>query len=423
MRSRTIQPAAKALSAVFRAPSSKSVTHRALVVAALASGRSAIGSPLDADDTRITLEGLGALGVPVEASEKGWNVTGLGGRVPGGGEVALGESGTSFRFLTAVACLGESPSRLDGAPRLRERPIRDLSDVLEELGATLRLTAGGGGLPLEAGGSPVRGGHVTVPATQSSQFASALLLLGPRLAGGIELELAPPAVSLPYVALTARVLESFGVEVEQPAPLTWRVAEGDYSGRPYRVEGDHSSASYFLAAAAVVGGGVRVENLDPASAQADARLGAILEKLGCSVDRGADWVEVEGTGAVPSFDLDMSDAPDVVPTLAAIALFAEGECAMRGIAHLRIKESDRLGVLATNLRRLGRDAEATDDALVVGPPSGALHGATIETASDHRMAMAFAVAGLRVEGIVIDDPDCVSKSNATFWNDFTRLEG
>ncbi|MDX1389156.1 MAG: 3-phosphoshikimate 1-carboxyvinyltransferase, partial [Acidobacteriota bacterium] len=312
---------------------------------------------------------------------------------------------------------------LDGAPRLRERPIRDLSDVLDDLGASLRLTAKGGGLPLEAGGSPVRGGRVTVAADQSSQFASALLLIAPRLAGGLELELAPPAVSLPYVVLTTRVLEDFGVEVVRPSPLTWRVVEGDYAGRRYRVEGDHSSASYFLAAAAVVGGKVRVENLDPSSAQADARLGTILEKLGCSVRRGEDWVEVEGTGTVPAFDLDMSDAPDVVPTLAVIALFADGECAMRGVAHLRIKESDRLGVLAENLGRLGREAEATEDALVVGPPSGVLRAATIATASDHRMAMAFAVAGLRIEGVVVDDADCVSKSNAGFWQDFTKLEG
>jgi 3-phosphoshikimate 1-carboxyvinyltransferase len=367
---RSIQPVPGPLSAVVEAPPSKSATHRALVAAALATGSSTIERPLEADDTRITLQALADLGFEVAATPSGWEVAGLGGTVPGGGEIALGESGTSFRFVTAVASLGQRPSRLDGAPRLRERPVHDLASVLERLGATLKLTGGGGGLPLEAGGSPVRGGVVSVSASHSSQFASALLLIGPRLDGGLELNLAPGAVSLPYIELTARVMREFGVEVERPDSLSWRVPAGDYAGRRYEIEGDHSSASYFLAAAAIVGGTVR---------------------------------------------------PDVVPTLAVLALFADGPCSMRGIAHLRIKESDRLGVLASNLRRLGRGAEATEDALLVAAPGGPLHGATIETASDHRMAMAFAVAGLRIEGVVIDNPACVSKSNAGFWEGFSRI--
>jgi 3-phosphoshikimate 1-carboxyvinyltransferase len=387
----------------------------------LATGNSTIERPLEADDTRITLQALGNLGFEVAATPAKWTVAGLGGKVPGGGEIALGESGTSFRFLTAVASLGDRASRLDGAPRLRERPVHDLASVLERLGATLKLTAGGGGLPLEAGGSPVRGGVVSVSASHSSQFASALLLIGPRLDGGLELRLEPGAVSLPYVELTARVMRDFGIEVERPDPLRWRIPAGEYAGRRYEIEGDHSSASYFLAAAAIVGGTVRVERIDPNSEQADACLGEILETLGCSVKRERFAIEVEGSGRIPAFDLEMSHAPDVVPTLAALALFADGPCSMRGIAHLRIKESDRLGVLAANLHRLGREAEATDDALLVAAPAGPLHGATIETASDHRMAMAFAVAGLRIEGVVIDDPACVSKSNAGFWEDFSRI--
>jgi 3-phosphoshikimate 1-carboxyvinyltransferase len=418
---RSIQPVPGPLSAVVEAPPSKSATHRALVAAALATGSSTIERPLEADDTRITLQALADLGFEVAATPSGWEVAGLGGTVPGGGEIALGESGTSFRFVTAVASLGQRPSRLDGAPRLRERPVHDLASVLERLGATLKLTGGGGGLPLEAGGSPVRGGVVSVSASHSSQFASALLLIGPRLDGGLELNLAPGAVSLPYIELTARVMREFGVEVERPDSLSWRVPAGDYAGRRYEIEGDHSSASYFLAAAAIVGGTVRVERLDPESEQADACLGEILETLGCSVKRDRFAIEVEGSGRIPPFDLEMSHAPDVVPTLAVLALFADGPCSMRGIAHLRIKESDRLGVLASNLRRLGREAEATEDALLVDAPGGPLHGATIETASDHRMAMAFAVAGLRIEGVVIDDPACVSKSNAGFWEDFSRI--
>jgi 3-phosphoshikimate 1-carboxyvinyltransferase len=212
------------------------------------------------------------------------------------------------------------------------------------------------------------------------------------------------------------------VRVERPDELRFRVHAGNFAGRELRVEGDHSSASYFLAAAAVLGGTVRVEGLDPGSAQPDARLQHILPELGCRLRTGPDWVEVEGTGRIPAFDLDMSEAPDLVPTLAVLALFAEGPSAMRGVGHLRIKESDRLETLAGNLRLLGRDASTTEDALLVGPASGHRpERAIIRTASDHRMAMAFAIAGLRIPGITIDDADCVAKSNPGFWRDLSRL--
>ena len=261
-----------------------------------------------------------------------------------------------------------------------------------------------------------------LPAGRSSQFTSALLLIGSRLPGGLEIVLAPPAVSLPYVEVTVRVLREFGVRIERTGELRWRVSEGGYRGREFRVEGDHSSASYFLAAAAILGGRVRAEGLDPDSAQPDARLQRILHDLGCRVRSGPDWVEIEGSGRIRPFDLDLSDAPDLVPTLAVLALFADGPSAMRGVGHLRIKESDRLETLAGNLRRLGRDASTTEDALLVGPDSSRRpKGAMIETASDHRMAMAFAIAGLRIPGVTIDDADCVAKSNPDFWKDFSRL--
>jgi len=424
MTARTIQRTDGPLEATFRAPPSKSVTHRALVAAALASGPSTIVGPLDAEDTRVTLKALGALGFRVRAGDSGWEVHGLGGEVRGGSEIDLAESGTSFRILTAVASLGTRPSRLDGAPRLRERPIGELAAALRSLGAHLELSAKVEGLPIRVGGVPLRGGRVVLSAKRSSQFATALLMVGSRLEKGLELVLEPPVVSLPYVDLTVAVLEAFGVEVNRPEELRWLVSPGDYPGRKYVVEGDHSSASYFLAAAAVVGGRVRIEHLDPGSAQPDGRLGLVLERLGCVVRRGPDWVEVEGTGSIPPFDLDLSASPDLVPTLAILALFADGPCSMRGIAHLRLKESDRLALLAGNLRKLGRDAAATEDALLVKAPSGkALEGATIETASDHRMAMAFSVAGLRVGGVRVDDAGCVAKSNRDFWKDLSRLEG
>jgi 3-phosphoshikimate 1-carboxyvinyltransferase len=232
----------------------------------------------------------------------------------------------------------------------------------------------------------------------------------------------PPAVSLPYVDLTARVLTAFGASVTRESELSWRVAAGGLTGRDYRIEGDHSSASYFLAAAAVVGGRVRVCNLASDSTQSDARLGTILRDLGCRVDTGDDWVQIEGDGRIPGFDLDLADAPDIVPTLAVLALFADGPSVLRGVAHLRHKESDRLEVLARNLRALGRHATSLDDRLIVERPPPCLGGTRISTASDHRMAMAFAIAGLRIEGIQIEDPACVAKSNPAFWDQLDELE-
>jgi 3-phosphoshikimate 1-carboxyvinyltransferase len=225
------------------------------------------------------------------------------------------------------------------------------------------------------------------------------------------------------VELTARVLEAFGGSVTRPAERRWRVAPGRLTAREYRVEGDHSSASYFLAAAAVLGGRVRIEGLSNASGQPDARLGGILRELGCRVETGPDVCEAEGTGRVPAFDVDLREAPDLAPTVAMLALFADGPCVLRGVAHLRYKESDRLELLARNLRALGRHATALDDRLVVGRPPPCLGGARIATASDHRLAMAFAIAGLRIEGLEIEDPGCVAKSNPAFWRQLATVAG
>jgi 3-phosphoshikimate 1-carboxyvinyltransferase len=416
---RAIQPVRRPLRATLRAIPSKSVTHRALVAAALAHGSSTIENPLDADDTRRTLEALGGLGVVTHDRGDHWVVEGRAGSVPGGGELWLGESGTSLRLLLALAALGSEPSTLNGAERLRERPIRELVEALRGLGA--RVTGEDDQLPLRAGGTIPRGGSVRIPAGRSSQFASAMLLIGPRLSGGLELILQPPVVSLPYVELTGRVLADFGATVERPQPLHWIVRQGGLAGRLYRVEGDHSSASYFLLAAAIVGGRTRVEGLDPASLQPDRRVVEALKEAGCRVGAGSDWIEVEGTGRVAPFTSDLTDSPDIGPTLAVLAMFAEGPCTLRGAAHLRHKESDRLALLAENLRALGRDARAVEDRLEIDAPDQPPHGGRVVTASDHRIAMAFAVAGLRTAGVILDDAGCVSKSNPKFWQQFERL--
>jgi 3-phosphoshikimate 1-carboxyvinyltransferase len=422
MDARTISRARQPLDAEISAPPSKSVTHRALVAAALASGPSTLHRPLDADDTRVTLRGLERLGVRVREDAGCWLVHGCGGSLPGGGRLDLGESGSSARLLIAVAALGVEPATLDGAPRLRQRPMREIARALNEIGGEVRFASADADLPLSAGGRPPQGGVVSVASSQSSQFASALMLIGPRLTMGLDMTLEPPVVSLPYVKLTASVLGEFGVDVIPHGERRWVVPCQDYPGRDYTVEGDHSSSSYFLAAPCLVGGRVRVRALSTRSRQADARLGSILTGLGCEVRDFGDGIEVRGTGEVPAFDLDMADAPDLVPTVAVLGLFASGPCTIRGIAHLRWKESDRLEMLAANLRALGRPATAEADGLSIGPPTGELRGTRLPTADDHRMAMAFALAGLRQSGISVENPACVAKSNPRFWEQFAELE-
>lgn len=422
MDTRTIGAARKPLDAEITAPPSKSVTHRALVTAALASGPSTLNRPLDADDTRATFEGLARLGLRVRAEAGRWLVDGCGGALPGGGELDLGESGTSARLLIAVAALGAEASTLDGAARLRQRPMREIARALSEIGGDVRFASAEADLPLTTGGRSPRGGSIGVASSQSSQFASALMLIGSRLPAGLDIALEPPVVSLPYVKLTAAVLEEFGVEVIPDGHHRWVVPCQDYAGRDYTVEGDHSSSSYFLAAPCLVGGRVRVHRLSSRSRQADAKLGSILTGLGCDVSDVGDGIEVRGYGEVPAFDLDLGDAPDLVPTIAVLGLFAAGPCTIRGVAHLRWKESDRLEVLATNLRALGRPATAEADRLSIGPPAAGLRGARLPTAGDHRMAMAFAIAGLRQPGVSVENPACVAKSNPRFWEQFAELE-
>jgi 3-phosphoshikimate 1-carboxyvinyltransferase len=249
-----------------------------------------------------------------------------------------------------------------------------------------------------------------------------MMLIGARLEAGLDLRIEPPAVSLPYVELTASVLRAFGVRVSRAGRLRWEVVPGDFRGREFLVEGDYSSASYFLAAPAIAGGRVRVDGLDPSSAQPDACLPEILAQAGCRVERGPDWIRVEGGGGIEAFELDVVECPDLVPTLSVLALFAGGPCVLRGVAHLRWKESDRIAALTRNLTSLGARVTASEDELRIAPPAGPRPPeALVETYSDHRIAMAFAVAGLRQAGVTLDDADCVSKSNPSFWEDLARL--
>jgi 3-phosphoshikimate 1-carboxyvinyltransferase len=413
------------LAARVRVPGSKSVTNRALLVAALASGTSRLSGGLDSDDTRVMRNALAALGCPVETHTGVWQVAGRGGRLAApAAPLDAGSSGTTARFLTAAAALADGPVVIDGSPRMRERPIRDLASALEQLGARCRILGRDGCPPVRVEGGGLPGGAASIDArTSSSQFVSALLMAAPCAKADVVLTLVGgEVVSRPYVDLTLQVMAAFGADARWESRGILRVAAGTgYRARDYAIEADASAAAYPFCAAAIAGGRVRVDGIDPHSLQPDYRLLAILEKMGCRVSRGPDWAEVEGPRRLLPVDVDMNDLPDAALALAVVALFADGASHIRNVPNLRIKETDRLAALETELRRLGADARAGADDLRIAP--GPLAGACIRTYDDHRMAMAFALAGLRVPGVAIQDPGCVSKTWPGYFEMLEALQG
>jgi 3-phosphoshikimate 1-carboxyvinyltransferase len=415
-----IPPLAAAPDATVRLPGSKSITNRALLVAAMAEGRSLLRGALFSEDTEVMSGALTALGLRVEADPKAATcaVCGTGGAIPAAAaELFVGNAGTATRFLTAYVCLGHGRYRLDGVPRMRQRPIQPLLDSLTALGARARSEAGNGCPPVivEADGLP--GGRCRMRGDQSSQYFSALLLVGPRSVQGIEIETEGELVSRPYIDLTAAVMAAFGATMRHDAYRRMMVAGGQrYRATEYRVEPDASNASYFFAAAAITGGRVRVPHLRRDSAQGDLRLLDLLEVMGCAVTETGDGVEVRGPERLRGIEADMGDISDMAQTLAAIAPFADGPVTIRNVAHSRLQECDRVSAVATELDRLGIRVEEFPDGLRIHP--GAPRPAVVRTYDDHRMAMSFALVGLAVPGIRIENPGCVRK---TFPDYFARL--
>ncbi len=400
------------LDAVVRPPGSKSITNRALVVAGLALGESHLSGALVSDDTEVMVAGLGSLGVDIDRSGETWRVVGSRGRLRAAETpIHAGNSGTTARFLTAAAALADGPVVIDGGPRMRERPIQDLVDAMAQLGAPVEVLGADGCPPVRVKGGGLPGGSAVVDASRSSQYVTALLLAAPFAARDVRLTFAGGAlVSGPYVELTLQVMRAFGAEADWGGTGGLVVKAGRrYLGTRFRIEPDASAAAYPFCAAAIAGGRVRVEGIPSGSLQADLALLPILERMGCSVRRGADFAEVTGPASgLEAVDVDMNALPDAVLALSVVALFARGTTRIRNVANLRIKETDRLAALETELRKLGARAEAGPDWLRIepGPPGGA----EIDTYDDHRMAMSFALAGLRIPGVVIRDPGCVSKT-------------
>jgi 3-phosphoshikimate 1-carboxyvinyltransferase len=420
----TIVPAERPLSATVAVPGSKSITNRALLIAALADGPSVLTGALDSDDTRYMAEALRVLGLSVahDADAATFTVGGGGGTFPNHeADLFVGNSGTSMRFLVAALTLGHGRYRIDGVPRMRERPIDPLLVGLNDLGASVVSEAGNGCPPVVVIASGLPGGEVTIPGDRSSQYFSALMMAAPYAKQDVRITVVGDLVSKPYLEITAAVMRDFGVETEID-DVAWRtfvVPSGQrYTGRNYPVEPDASNASYFFAAAAVTGGTVRVPGLGRNSTQGDLQFVRVLEAMGCTVTVAEVHTEVSGppVGTLKGVDLDLNAISDTAQTLAAIAPFADGPTTIRGVGHMRLKETDRVAALATELRKLGQTVEEQPDGLRIEPRP--VSPAIVATYDDHRMAMSFAITGLGAPGVTIADPACVAK---TFPDFFTRL--
>jgi 3-phosphoshikimate 1-carboxyvinyltransferase len=404
-----------------RPPGSKSITNRALVLAALAEGTSRLSGVLDSQDTRVMVESLQRMGIPVTHDPAGCTtqIQGCAGRpAAASAQLWLENSGTSIRFLTAVACLGRGSYQLDGNPRMRQRPIGDLCVALNALGGNAVCREGNGCPPVDVVGSQLLGGTANVAADMSSQFLSALLMASPCALSPVELILQGSLVSEPYVEMTTRMMRTFGVMVERAIKGRYRTVPQRYQGIDYHVEPDASAASYFFAAAAITGGEVTVEGLARESLQGDVRFVEVLQRMGCDVRWDPSSITVRGR-TLRGVDVDMNEISDTAQTLAAVALFAKGSTRIRNVAHIRHKETDRISAVATELRRLGITVEEQDDGLTVHP--GPVRASTVDTYDDHRMAMSFALVGLKVPGIRIANPACTAKTYPRFFDDLQAL--
>lgn len=412
------------LAGTIRPPGSKSITNRALICAALADGRTHLQGVLDSDDTRVMIAALGDLGLSIDhnVQQAAVDVTGCGGVLPvDAAELFVANSGTTMRFLTALLALAKGRFRIDGVERMRQRPIGDLVDALNSIGAQIECESPNQCPPVVVNARGLSGGEVSIRGDVSSQFLSGLLMAAPLARGDTTIRIDGELVSQPYVEMTLRVMRSFGVAADAEGLQSFHVPGNQaYQACHYTIEPDASAASYFWAAAAIVGGRVTVEGLSRDSLQGDVAFCDCLEQMGCQVAYGQDSVTVVG-GPLRGIDVDMNAISDTVQTLAAVALFADGPTRVRGVAHNRYKETDRIGDLATELRKVGAAVEEHKDGLTIVPQP--LQAAEINTYHDHRMAMSLALIGLRVPGIVILNPACTEKTYPEYFADLFRLCG
>lgn len=422
--------ASKPLSATVRVPGSKSLTNRALVAGALANGTSMLSNALFADDTEHMTDALRQMGFSIAADPHAGRIeiAGFGGQIPAGdADCFCGNSGTTIRFCAALAALGRGEYTFDGVPRMRERPIGQLCDALAALGAAVEYPGAEGYPPVIIRARGLTGGTVQFNRPVSSQFISALLLAAPAARNDVLIEVAGPLVSRPYVDMTTAVMDAFSVSVisdrHEGAYRYIVPAPQHYAPRHYAIEPDASNASYFLAAAAMAGGTVTVEGFNANSLQGDVRFVHVLERMGCNVSRHDDRIAVHGPPRetpLKALQIDLNNMPDMVQTVAVLALRADGPTTIENVANLRIKETDRIDALATELRKLGADVDESIDGLTITPPQQ-LTPAVIDTYDDHRMAMCFALAGLVCRGVAVNGADCVTKTFPDFFERWDRM--
>ena len=408
----------KYVKAVIEAPPSKSYTQRALVIAALANGKSIIKNPLFSDDTSHMISALKAFGARTERKGNNLVVYGTNGKLKQPkGRIFSGNAGTTMRFITAFASLADGTSVITGDKRMQQRPINDLLDALRQLG--VKSESSSGCPPVKIYGGNFIGGAAKLKGSISSQYLSSILMCSPYAKKEVSISIIGQLASKPYVDITIDIMKQFGADVRNIGYKKFLIKNSaKYKPKIYKIEGDASSASYFFAAAAVTKGKVKVKNINPESKQGDIHFADILKKMGCAVKKYKDAVQVKGN-SLKSVDVDMNSMPDTVPTLAVTSLFAGSTTVIRNVPNLRFKETDRLNALAFELRKIGADVEETQDGLKI--KRRRLQKAIIETYNDHRMAMSFAVAGLAIRGIRIKNHGCVSKSFPNFWVKFKEL--
>ncbi|MCI0182749.1 3-phosphoshikimate 1-carboxyvinyltransferase [Sulfoacidibacillus ferrooxidans] len=410
--------------ASVRVPGSKSITNRALPMAALANGTTRLRGALFSDDSRYFIQSLRRLGYQVDTDEEAKEVVVYGAGInplhhTHGLDLFIGNSGTSARFLSAFVSLGEGRYRIDGVQRMRERPIAALLTALRGLHVRIDDELGTGCPPILIEANGITGGTVEMSGKDSSQFVSGLLLAAPYAKTAVSIVVQGELVSAPYVEMTLAMMRQFGVEVNQVGHV-FHVSPGNYIAQDYAIEPDASGASYFLAAAAISGGTVKIVGLSKQSLQGDTHFVQVLANMGCRIDYGQDWIELSGPKeGLTGIDVDLFDMSDMVPTLAAIAPFAHGKVRIRNVANIRMKETDRIRACVTELHRLGVTVVEFDDGLEIEPCERLREGVTIHTYDDHRMAMAFAITGLRVPGTRIENPGCTAKTYPEF---FSQLE-
>ena len=408
------------LQATITVPGSKSYTNRALLIAGLTDGECRLEKPLVSDDTKYMIRALKAFGISVQEEKEAFIVSGRGGKLSTPEEdIFIGNAGTTMRFLTTFSALVPGKTRLDGDERMRQRPLADLLHCLTQMGVKAVSANGNGCPPIDIAGGEVPGGEVQLAGDKSSQYLTSILLSAPYFKNDTCIHIQGDLTSKSYADITLDIMKTFGVSVINESYQRFKVNAGDrYNAQTYQVESDWSSASYFLAAAAVTGGEVTLTDINPHSVQGDAQFTSVLEKMGCRVEKKSNTLQIKGN-PLKGITINMNNMPDAVQTLAVTALFAEGETVIQGIGNLRIKETDRILALANELTRLGAEVETGEDYLVMRP--GDYRGAEIETYDDHRMAMSFAVAGLKIPGIRIKNPTCVEKSFPDFFQRFANL--